>query len=35
MVKMLLDAGSDPDMGHPEEGSPLLEVRAAAGGTRP
>jgi hypothetical protein len=31
MVKMLLDAGSDPDMGHPEEGSPLLEVGGAVG----
>jgi len=27
MVKLLLEAGSDPNMGHPKEGSPLLQVR--------
>lgn len=26
MVKLLLEAGSDPNMGHPKEGSPLLQV---------
>lgn len=28
MVNLLLHAGSDPNMGHPKEGSPLLQVRA-------
>lgn len=27
MVKLLLEAGSNPNMGHPKEGSPLLQVR--------
>lgn len=27
MVKLLLHAGSDPNMRHPKEGSPMLQVR--------
>ena len=29
MVTLLLDAGSDPNIGHPKEGSPLLQVRCS------